>query len=249
VLLFDASAYGKRTADATIGYRRQGDTSDVLSTVELVGTVVKPTLVTPAVVAFDGVATGQQTTRTIEISNDTPSDTITITNVTLTGTGASLFGVDPSGSMSHTLVAGESWRLTVTYTGSAADVDTATLRIASNANGSPTRIGLVGRRTSGVSVEAPADAAAAIAIESVPNPFMSSSELHYRVPASGARVTIELIDQLGRTVATLLNGYRAGGSGRVAIDGAGLAPGVYLCRMTVTTSSGRVSRVIPVVRR
>lgn len=73
----------------------------------------------------------------------------------------------------------------------------------------------------------------------VPNPFNPTTEIRYDVPAPGATVTIVVYDVSGRRVATLVDGYRAGGENRVTWNGRSdvgseVSTGVYFYRMTTT---------------
>ena len=69
----------------------------------------------------------------------------------------------------------------------------------------------------------------------LPNPFTTFSEIRFDVPPSGARVRLEVFDTGGHRVATLVDGFRAGGAQLARWDGrdhAGraAAPGIYLYR-------------------
>jgi hypothetical protein len=65
------------------------------------------------------------------------------------------------------------------------------------------------------------------------------------LPASGA-ARLEVVDALGRVVATPLDGVRASGEGAVEIDLAGLAPGVY--RLVLRSGGVRATQRLVVVR-
>ncbi|MFC2150551.1 T9SS type A sorting domain-containing protein [Calditrichota bacterium] len=64
-----------------------------------------------------------------------------------------------------------------------------------------------------------------------PNPFNSSTRISYTVPASG-EVTLKLFEISGREVALLESGYRQAGRFEYSLDGAGMATGIYLVRLT-----------------
>ncbi len=76
------------------------------------------------------------------------------------------------------------------------------------------------------------------------NPFSDRALVEVTAPAAGpARVT--LTDVLGREVAVLLDDALAAGERRsVTVDGAGLAPGVYLVRMTAADGSRTALRLV-----
>jgi hypothetical protein len=79
--------------------------------------------------------------------------------------------------------------------------------------------------------EGAGDAAAALEYAG-PNPFGGRTALRLAVREAGA-VRAELLDVTGRTVATLYDGVAVPGTPvELAVDGAGLAPGVYLVRAT-----------------
>ncbi|MGQ0720886.1 MAG: FlgD immunoglobulin-like domain containing protein, partial [Candidatus Eiseniibacteriota bacterium] len=84
-----------------------------------------------------------------------------------------------------------------------------------------------------------------------PNPFRESTELSFRIPASG-RVTLQVYDVLGRRVATLLSGERlAPGRHGVSWSGKGdggrqVAPGAYFAKLW--TEQGSASRKLVLVR-
>jgi len=68
-----------------------------------------------------------------------------------------------------------------------------------------------------------------------PNPFSSSTDIRFDVPAAGARVRLEVFDAAGHRVTTLADGFMGGGSqvvrwsGRDA-DGRQANSGLYFCR-------------------
>ena len=68
-------------------------------------------------------------------------------------------------------------------------------------------------------------------LDSFPNPFNASTEIHYEL-ASAATVTLKVFDMVGREAATLVNGPRGPGRYAVTLEGSGLASGVYVIRMT-----------------
>ena len=67
--------------------------------------------------------------------------------------------------------------------------------------------------------------------QNYPNPFNPSTVIKYQLPAAG-QVQLVVYDMLGREVKVLLNEMKAPGSYEVRFDAAGLASGVYLCRLT-----------------
>lgn len=65
-----------------------------------------------------------------------------------------------------------------------------------------------------------------------PNPFDEGTLLRYDLPKD-AQVTVTIHDILGSTVATLADERQPAGSRSIRIDGVPLAPGIYVCRLTI----------------
>jgi hypothetical protein len=65
-----------------------------------------------------------------------------------------------------------------------------------------------------------------------PNPFSARAVVRYAMP-TGTRLRATLIDVLGREIAVLADGPTTATEGEIAVDGAGLAPGVYRVRVVV----------------
>ncbi|MFC1799699.1 T9SS type A sorting domain-containing protein [Candidatus Eisenbacteria bacterium] len=63
-----------------------------------------------------------------------------------------------------------------------------------------------------------------------PNPFVNSASLRFSVPCK-SRVTIALYDVEGRLMRKLIDEEVEQGHHSVQLDGSGLLPGVYFCRM------------------
>jgi hypothetical protein len=68
-------------------------------------------------------------------------------------------------------------------------------------------------------------------LSNYPNPFGSSTTLAYFLPADGS-VTIALYDQSGRNVREYNQGEQNEGYHTLLIEGSGLTPGSYFCRIT-----------------
>jgi hypothetical protein len=67
--------------------------------------------------------------------------------------------------------------------------------------------------------------------QNYPNPFNPSTSISYQLPvASGVKLTV--YDLLGREVSMLVNAKEEAGYHEIPFDGAGLASGVYLYRLT-----------------
>ncbi len=77
----------------------------------------------------------------------------------------------------------------------------------------------------------------------MPNPARESTRFHYRVGAGIESVEIQIVDLLGRPIRTFSGSTFAGTDNIVewdlrGVDGAAVAPGVYLVRLTVHGPSG-----------
>ncbi len=100
-----------------------------------------------------------------------------------------------------------------------------------------------GATVAGVNVTGTDEATAGGLELSVPNPARSAAAVRYTLPASGP-VRLAVVDVLGREVAVLAEGAQAAGSHEAHLGG--LAPGVYVLRMTAGAATS--SRTITVVR-
>ena len=67
-----------------------------------------------------------------------------------------------------------------------------------------------------------------------PNPFNGTTQIEYALPST-QKISLQLYDVLGREVAVLMNETQTAGEHRVTFDAAGLASGVYLCRLEAET--------------
>ncbi|MBT8400002.1 MAG: T9SS type A sorting domain-containing protein [Rhodothermia bacterium] len=77
-----------------------------------------------------------------------------------------------------------------------------------------------------------------------PNPFTTEATIEFELSAP-APVRVVLYDVMGRLVKTVVDDYRAAGVQRIALDGTGLAAGVYLA----TVDNGDVRRSHMLLRR
>ena len=106
------------------------------------------------------------------------------------------------------------------------------------ADWTPYTLTVEGALDGSVAAEAPADPAAALG-PPAPNPFRDGAAVTVTLAAPGP-VRLALLDVLGREVAVLLDGDLAAGTRSVAVDGSGLAAGVYVLRLQ--TPAGVTSR-------
>ena len=83
----------------------------------------------------------------------------------------------------------------------------------------------------GVANEAATDLPEGFALgQNYPNPFNPSTQIEYTVPVR-TKVRLTVIDELGRTVAELVNGEVLAGTHTADWDANGMASGVYHYRL------------------
>jgi hypothetical protein len=78
-----------------------------------------------------------------------------------------------------------------------------------------------------------------------PNPFEFTTTINYMIPKD-ERTTIQVMDQMGRVVATLVDRFHAAGTYTLQFDGSGLASGMYYC--TLRAGEHRDSRKMMIAR-
>jgi hypothetical protein len=81
--------------------------------------------------------------------------------------------------------------------------------------------------------------------QNFPNPFNATTTLVYSVPVAG-RISLEVFDMLGCSVALLAEGPVAAGQYRVSFDGTDRASGVYVVRLIAGAAA--VSRTMVLLR-
>jgi len=74
--------------------------------------------------------------------------------------------------------------------------------------------------------------------QNYPNPFNPSTTIHYQLPNAG-HVTLKVYDMLGREVAILVDEKKETGSYSATFDGARLASGTYIARLTAQSKEGK----------
>jgi len=67
--------------------------------------------------------------------------------------------------------------------------------------------------------------------QNYPNPFNPTTVIKYSLP-TGSDVSLKVYDELGREVATLVDGFVSAGSHQVTLDARSLASGMYVYRLT-----------------
>ncbi len=90
--------------------------------------------------------------------------------------------------------------------------------------------------------EAPAPSAATLSV--FPNPARGAARLTVALPEPSASVRIELIDALGRRVATLHDGPLPAGRTEISVDAAALPPGIYVARAVGASATASVRMIV-----
>jgi hypothetical protein len=72
--------------------------------------------------------------------------------------------------------------------------------------------------------------------QNYPNPFNPTTRIQFSLPKA-TTVNLGVFDLLGRSVATLVDGWKPAGTYSVQFDGSGLATGIYLYRLSTTENS------------
>ncbi len=75
--------------------------------------------------------------------------------------------------------------------------------------------------------------------QNYPNPFNPTTKIDYSIPESGF-IEMKVYDVLGNEIATLASGFKQAGKYSAEFNGAGLASGTYLVRLT----SGKTSETV-----
>jgi hypothetical protein len=80
--------------------------------------------------------------------------------------------------------------------------------------------------------------------QNYPNPFNPVTVISYQLPVN-SRVSLKVIDLLGREVATLVNEGKAAGTYQITFDAGKLPSGVYFYRLVANAiSSGQAGEYI-----
>ena len=234
---FRPVTYGSERTTMTVLHHRSSDSTTGLAGMNLTGIGLKPRLVAPTVVNFG--LSGVSISRTMTLLNASPSDTITISRIYLSGADTTEFAIVPALSMPLRLLPGESRDLEIVYSPLAAEEGaTARLNIVSNGIVATVRVDLIASDVASVAGESGASGIGGSIVSISPNPVVHTGRIVYQVARDAARVTLELFDMFGRRVALLADAPRAAGEYSAPIETDGLASGTYHCRLTVSGSEG-----------
>lgn len=231
---FRPSDYGDRAAQVVVAHRRSGDSRDNTFIALLRGEVAQPSLIAQSSYDFGAVSIGSSAEHTLRLSSSLPSDTLEVTNYSKSGAGASRFTVVTEPAMPARLTGGAELGLRITYTPSGATRDSATLKVYTLNGGGPVSIKIYG---TGATSAAPHESLPAFALMMSPNPTTSRSEVRLTLERA-ARVRVELLDLLGRTIREVADAAMSVGEQRVSIDLSELAAGAYLCRVEIIDRDG-----------
>jgi len=80
-------------------------------------------------------------------------------------------------------------------------------------------------------------------LSNYPNPFAATTTLSYYLPESGT-VSIALYDHNGRVVREYNQGELAAGYHTLAIEGSGLTPGSYFCKLNLSGNNTQTIRLL-----
>ena len=72
-----------------------------------------------------------------------------------------------------------------------------------------------------------------LVIRNYPNPFSNTTTVTYTLPVDG-KVTIIVYDQLGQSVATLVDAAQRAGEYSIRMEGTKLVPGIYIAKLRLT---------------
>jgi hypothetical protein len=144
VVTFTPTAAGSRTATITI----TDNASDSPQTISLTGTGGIPVAsVNPGSINFGGQNTGTTSGGTAVTLQNTGTNVLSLTAISIGGTNASNFGQSNNCPVGSTLAVGAQCTVTVTFTPSAIGARSGTLSFTDNAAGSPQSVSLSGTGT------------------------------------------------------------------------------------------------------
>ncbi|MDX9760365.1 MAG: zinc-dependent metalloprotease family protein [Bacteroidota bacterium] len=203
-----------------------------------------------ATVGFSWVAVGSSAESSLRISNIGRTD-LNITSTTLKDvSGGAMATVTIKNGAPFTVPPAGTYDLTLEFTPTEPVPVEGRLIIAHNANGSPDTVAVIGEGfVSTTSTDALAQPGALLLSQNYPNPVSLAHGAQTQIVfelARAADVDLALYNMLGQRVRLLFRGAREAGSHVLGADLTGIAPGVYMYRLT--SGGAEVSRVLQLVR-
>ncbi|MFZ4547690.1 MAG: T9SS type A sorting domain-containing protein, partial [Bacteroidales bacterium] len=83
-------------------------------------------------------------------------------------------------------------------------------------------------------------------LSNYPNPFSNQTTISYYQPVAG-HVSIEVFDMMGKMVKTIKSVNSLEGDHTVIMDGSTMAPGIYICILTLKTSDGIIRQTTKLI--
>lgn len=200
-------------------------------------------------VGFSWVAVGTPAESPLKISNIGRAD-LQITGTTLTDpSGGPLADVVIKNGAPLTIAPAGDYQLLLGFTPSTASRMEGRLIITHNAAGSPDTVDVLGEGYIATSTGDPARPLRLSLAQNYPNPVSlavgGQTQIVFELPRRAA-VQVVLYNTLGQRMRTLYEGERSAGGHVLGVDLSGLAPGVYVYRLS--TGDGSMSRMMQVIR-
>lgn len=225
------------TVSAIVALRHQrGKGGNFTISFTATGYGLRPAVDAPTVVNFIAGLGDTNISQKIVIHNSALLDTVRVTNLSITGSGSSSFKITPAVSFPYSIPGGDSLQLTVVYTPSAINLDSATLRVLNSGRPNSKPIKLWGQRTNTTTVPLTPIVTSKIVVQ--PNPFNETAIIHSRIPEHTSSALIEIVDPLGCIVQEFQFQNKEG-EHEIIIDGKGLNAGVYHCRLIIVDKNGK----------
>jgi hypothetical protein len=80
------------------------------------------------------------------------------------------------------------------------------------------------------------DPVTAAKLTNYPNPVINRTSIQYQVPAE-SKVLVKLYNNSGQLISVLFAGINKAGSYEIELNAAGMAGGIYICALSVTTAN------------
>ncbi len=194
-------------------------------------------------VDFGKVGVGKTVSKTFDIKNTGKADLV-VSEITWDESMPGWFKLGGNVTFPFTVAGGTTKTLTIECTAKEEGDQISFCTIKSNAVSGEKSLGLLLQGVKTSSVEPGTSGDGVLSVSAGPNPFSESTKINYTVGgATPQSVSVNVVDALGNTVATLANGVMAPGAYNATLSGAAIAAGTY--RVVVTT--GTTSTYVPVV--